>query len=109
MALTPVEILITIAVMSAGTMITRFLPLLCFPESKQTPKLVLYFGRVLPYAAMGLLIIYCLKDVSITAPPFALPELISILCIAALHLWKKNAPLSIGAGTVIYILLTTYL
>lgn len=108
MVLTPIEIFITVAMMALGTVATRFLPFFCFPGSKETPKYVLYLGKVLPYSVMGLLIVYCLKDVSITSAPYALPELIAVLSIVILHLWKKNTLLSIGAGTIIYMLLIQF-
>lgn len=67
--------------------------------------MVFYLGRVLPYAAMGMLVVYCLKDVKLTAAPYGLPELLSVALVAGLHIWKRNTLLSIGAGTVCYMLL----
>ena len=98
--------ILTIAVIVLGTMLTRFLPFLLFPAGKPTPKAVHYLGSVLPGAVFGLLVVYCLKNVSLFTGSHGLPELISILCIVALHKWKKNTLLSIGAGTVIYMILT---
>lgn len=98
------EILI-VAAMVVGTMITRFLPFILFPAGKQTPKFVDFLGKTLPYATMGLLVVYCLKGVSITAAPHGLPELLAILLIVILHRMKGNSLLSIGAGTVFYMFL----
>ena len=64
-----------------------------------------YLGRVLPYAVMGLLLIYCLKEVRVTAWPYGIPELIGLAVTAALQLWRKNMLLSIAAGTVLYMAL----
>lgn len=108
MVLSNTEIFITIAMMALGTAVTRFLPFLCFPANKETPKFVRYLGKVLPYSVMGLLLIYCLKDVSVIAAPFALPEAVSIAAITALHLWKRNTLLSIGFGTAIYMILVQF-
>lgn len=108
MILTPAQTLITIAALILGTVATRVLPFLLFPPNKETPSFVLYLGRVLPYAVMGLLVIFCLKGVTVTAAPYGLPELLAILCILALHLWKSNTLLSIGGGTVIYMLLVQH-
>ncbi len=108
MTLTPSQTLITIAVLVLGTVATRALPFLLFPPNRETPAFVLYLGRVLPYAVMGLLVVFCLKGVTITAAPYGLPELIAILCILVLHLWKSNILLSIGGGTVIYMLLVQH-
>ncbi|MGN0978820.1 MAG: branched-chain amino acid transporter permease [Candidatus Avoscillospira sp.] len=94
-----------IAVMSLVTMALRFLPFLLFGGSKKVPAFVSYLGRVLPYAIMGMLVVYCLKDVSLVQAPHGLPELLAVLAVVGLHLWKRNALLSIGAGTVLYMLL----
>ena len=82
-----------------------FLPFLLFPDSRPVPKLITYLGRTLPAAMMGLLVVYCLRNVSIAAAPHGLPELISIAALTALHLWKRNVLLSIGVGTALYMLL----
>lgn len=108
MTLTPAQALITIALLVLGTVTTRALPFLFFPPNKDTPAFVLYLGRVLPYAVMGLLVVFCLKGVSVTVAPHGLPELLAILVILGLHLWKSNVLLSIGAGTVFYMLLVQY-
>ena len=94
-----------IAVAALVTMSTRFLPFLIFGEKRKTPELVLYLGKVLPCAIMGMLVVYCLKDVTLTAAPFGIPEAIGCAVVALLHIWKRNTLLSIGAGTVCYMLL----
>ena len=94
---------VLIAVMSLGTILLRFLPFLVF--QKETPPYVAYLGRVLPSAIIGMLVIYCLKDVRLDAAPFGLPELIAGVCVVGLQVWKRNSLLSILAGTVIYMLL----
>ncbi len=94
---------ILIAVMAIVTMLLRFLPFIIF--TKNTPEYISYLGKVLPAALIGMLVIYCLKDVSITAAPHGLPELIAALSVVGLHVWKRNSLLSILAGTVIYMLL----
>lgn len=94
----------TIAVVALGTMITRFLPFVVFPESKEPPRSVRYLGKVLPYAMTGLLVVYSLKDVSITGGSHGLPEAIAMVAIIVLHLWRKNM-LSIAGGTILYMVL----
>ena len=96
-------LLIVVAVLV--TMATRFLPFLIFSENRKTPSIIEYLGTVLPCAIMGMLVIYCLKDVSFLSSPFGLPELIACVVVAALHVWKRNFLLSIGGGTVCYMLL----
>ena len=88
-----------------GTFLTRVIPFIFLPEGKETPRIILYLGRVLPAACMGLLIVYCLKDVSLLSFPHGIPEAIGILSVAILHKWKGNALLSIFGGTIIYMVL----
>lgn len=94
---------VLVAVMSAGTILLRFLPFLLF--RKRVPSYVLYLGRVLPPAMIGLLVIYCLRNTAILAAPFGIPELIGVLVVLGLQIWKHNSLLSILAGTGIYMLL----
>lgn len=93
------------AVVVLVTMLTRFLPFLIFGENRKTPAVVTYLGRVLPYAVMAMLCVYCLKGLSFSAPAEYLPELLCTALVAGLHVWKRNTLLSIGAGTVAYMLL----
>ena len=94
-----------IVVISFVTMLLRFLPLWVFGNGKQTPQLVQYLGKVLPYAIMGMLVVFCLKGVSLTSAPFGLLELIASAVVVGLHVWKRNTPVSIVGGTVVYMLL----
>ncbi len=87
-----------------GTMVTRFLPFLIFPEGKTPPPFITYLGTVLPYAVIGLLVVYCLKD-AVFSSFHGLPEAIAVLFIVGIHKWKKNTLFSIGAGTVLYMVL----
>jgi branched-subunit amino acid transport protein AzlD len=98
------EILI-VAAMIAGTVLTRFLPFIVFPAGKEMPRFVGYLGKTLPFATMGLLVVYCLKGIQITAAPYGLPELLAVAAIVLLHRWKGNSLLSIGVGTVFYMFL----
>lgn len=102
--MTTTQKIITIAVVVIGTMITRFLPFLIFPEKKTPPKIVTYLGNVLPCAVIGLLVIYSLKD-SVFTKYHALPELLAIIVTVLIHKWKKNTLFSIGMGTVLYMIL----
>jgi len=95
---------ILIAVMALVTMILRFLPFMIFRD-KETPEYINFLGKYLPYSIMGMLVVYCLKDVSITSSPFGIPELISVVLVAVLHFWKRNTLVSIVSGTVCYMLL----
>ena len=94
-----------VAVAAAVTIALRFLPFLIFGEGRKTPDLIVYLGRVLPCAIMGMLVVYCLKGVTLTAAPFGIPELVGCTVVAGVHVWKRNTLLSIGAGTVCYMVL----
>ena len=94
---------ILVAVMSAVTVLLRALPFLVF--RKKVPAYVTYLGRVLPPAIIGMLVIYCLKDTTVTAAPFGAPELIAGALVVLLQAWKRNALLSILSGTAVYMLL----
>ena len=100
--------MITIGMVILGTMITRFLPFLLFPAGRPTPKFIQYLGNMLPAAALGMLVIYCLKDVRLLQGNHGLPELISIAVVAGLHCWKRKMLRSIAAGTVCYMLLIQF-
>ena len=103
--MTLTEQIITIAMCVLGTMATRFLPFLIFSEKRPTPRYVQYLGRALPAALFGMLGVYCLRNVALTAGGHGLPELIAIALTVALHLWKRQMLLSIAGGTVCYMLL----
>ena len=105
MQMTVLQTLGIIAAMAIGTQLTRWLPFWLFPENKKPPEVVMYLGKVLPAAMMGLLVVYCLKGVNGLAAPHGLPELLGIAAVAALHQWKGNVLLSIAGGTAVYMLL----
>ena len=86
-----------------------FFAFLVFPSGKPTPKYIQYLGKVLPAAVFGLLIIYCLKNVSIFTGSYAIPELLSIALVIVLHLWKRQMLLSIAGGTICYMLLVQFI
>ncbi len=94
-----------IVVAALVTMATRFLPFVIFGNDRKTPDIIVYLGKVLPYAIMGMLVVYCMKDVSFLAAPYGIPELLGCAAVAVLHLWKRNTLLSIGVGTVFYMVL----
>lgn len=94
-----------ILVVSITTFATRVIPFLLFPKGKEVPKTVQYLGKVLTPAVIGMLVVYCLKDTVVLTTPYGVPELISVIVTAILHIWKRNNLLSIGVGTVLYMFL----
>ena len=102
------EQLITIAMVILGTALTRFLPFLIFPAGKPTPKYIQYLGKVLPAAVFGLLVVYCLRNVNLFSGSRGMPEILSILFVFLLHIWKRQMLLSIAGGTILYMVLVQY-
>ena len=99
-------ILATVAVMAVITALLRGLPFVIFSDSKKTPKFVTYMGRMLPPAVIGMLVIYCLRNVTFMEQPYVVPsELVATLAVVLLHVWRRNVLLSITAGTIINMLL----
>ena len=96
-------LLIVVAVLVTAA--TRFIPFLTFRKKESTPAIITYLGQVLPCAIMGMLVVYCLKDIQLLSTPFGVPELIGCAVVAVLHIWKRNSLLSIGVGTVCYMIL----
>ena len=93
-----------IAVTALVTVLTRFLPFAVFGK-RPLPRVVVYLGRVLPPAIMAALVVYCLKDIDLTAFPFGLAQLISVAVTALVHVWRRNTLLSIALGTACYMVL----
>ena len=91
--------------MAAGTQLTRWLPFWLFPEKRKPPVLITYLGRVLPPAVMGLLVVYCLRNISLLQGTHGAPELLAVAAVVVLHSWKGNVLVSIAGGTALYMLL----
>lgn len=108
MTMTIPQQIITIALCVMGTMSTRFLPFLVFSAKKPTPRYIQYLGKALPSAIFGMLVIYCLKNVSFLTGTHGLPELIAVAATVGLHLWKRQMLLSIAGGTVCYMILIQF-
>ena len=105
MTLTTTQALLIALAVTAGAMLTRFLPFLLFPDNRPVPKIISYLGRTLPAAMMGLLVVYCFKNVSWLSGSHGAPELLATAAVVGLHLWKKNVLLSIAGGTALYMVL----
>lgn len=103
--MTDAHVALMILVMTGITFLIRALPFLLFPGNKKTPSYILYLGKVLPYSIIGMLVIYCFKNISFLAAPFGLPELIAAVAVILVHIWRRNTLLSIGGGTVLYMFL----
>lgn len=100
-----IHVLLQILVMALVTAALRFLPFWVFRSSEKRPAVITYLGTVLPYGVMGMLVVYCLKNVSLISAPHGLPELLAVLAVVGLHIWKRNTLLSIFGGTAFYMVL----
>lgn len=93
---------VCVGIIAAVTMLLRFFPFILLGDRKKTPESINYLGKALPYAIMGMLVVYCLKGVSMTKYPYGIPEAVSCIVVAGLHIWKRNTLLSILVGTICY-------
>lgn len=101
--------ILIIAVCAVVTFALRGLPFLIFGGKRKTPEFISWLGKVLPHAVMGMLVVYCMKDVSLASAPFGIPELIACAIVVLLHVWKRNSLLSIGCGTVGYMIMVAFI
>lgn len=92
-------------IFSFGTMFTRFITFMVFPPHSDPPKAIIYLGSVLPTAAIGLIIVFALKDTQLLQYPYGIPELIAIIAVVLLQKWKRTSIISIVVGTFIYMFL----
>ena len=100
--------MLTVAAVVAGTMVTRFLPFIIFPANKKTPSAITFLGQMLPAAVMGLLVIYCFKDVSFLSGTHGIPELLATAVTVLLQVFVRNMLLTIAGGTIFYMYLVQY-
>ena len=103
-----IKVIAMVAVIAIVTALTRFLPYLVLGGKKKTPRIIIKLSKSLPCAVMGMLVVYCLKDMSFGALSGFLPHIICVLLVAVLHVWKRNTLLSIVAGTLSYMLLMQF-
>ena len=101
--------LILIGVCALVTALLRFIPFIVFSGKRKTPAFITYLGKVLPFAIMGMLVVFCLKGTSVTSYPYGIPEIISVAVVTVLHILKRNTLLSIIGGTALYIVLVNFI
>lgn len=99
---------ITVLMISAGLILTRFIIFWVFPASKKPPAGIEYLGKVLPAAAIALVLVYSLKDTQVLTFPYGIPEVLGVLVVILIHRWRRNTLLSVAAGTITYMLLIQF-
>ena len=97
--------ILIVAVVAIVTIALRFLPFFVFGGKRKTPEIILYLGKVLPYAIMGMLVIYCLRSITTAGIGLGVAQVLGCAVVVALHLWKRNTLISIIGGTVAYMIL----
>lgn len=103
--MSPTQVWITFFIIAGFTMLTRFITFIIFPENSNPPKEIIYLGSVLPTAAMGLIIVFALRETPVLSYPYAIPEIIATIAIVAVHYFKRNTIISILVGTILYMFL----
>ena len=106
--MTALEFLITAGAFALGTVLTRFLPFILFPDHKPIPGWIRFLADRLPYASIGMLVVYALKDTPVLEAPYGAYEALSLGVIAVIHTWKRNTLLSIGMGTLTYLIFVNF-
>lgn len=112
MILTSINIthsILIILIVAVITISLRFIPFIIFNGKKDSPKIITYLSNILPFAIMGMLVVYCLKDINVINFPFGFPELIASFIVVFLHIWKRNTLLSILLGTISYMILIQFI
>ena len=97
-----------VAVISLVTAMLRFLPFIIFNEKRKTPEIINKLSKILPFSIMGMLVVYCLKDLNFTSMSNYLPQFIACIIVGVLHVWKRNTLISIVCGTVCYMILVQF-
>lgn len=97
--------LLIVIVTAVVTAFLRFLPFLIFGGKRKIPEIVLRLGKMLPCAVMGMLVVYCLKDISFFSFGSFFPPIAASGVVVLLHILKKNSLLSIVGGTAVYMIL----
>lgn len=100
--------ILLVLVMAVVSFALRAFPFVVFSGKKETPKFVLYLGKVLPCAIIGMLVIYCVKDISFDAVSHFLPYILAGAVVVLLYVWRRNTLLSIIAGTLLYMALVQF-
>ncbi|WP_432161423.1 branched-chain amino acid transporter permease [Streptomyces sp. NRRL F-5630] len=100
-------LLLAVAVSAAVTWALRALPFTVL-ASLRASSTVRYLGARMPAGVMVILFVYCLRDLPLTEPRVTAP-VAALAVTVGLHLWRRNALLSVLGGTVVSVTLASTL
>lgn len=91
-----------IAVMAIVTFAIRLVPFLLFDHGQEPPAWIVTLGNLLPPACMSVLVVYCVRNISLLQGNRGIPDFLCIAVAMLLHAWKRNTLLSICVSTILY-------
>ncbi|MFE0170797.1 branched-chain amino acid transporter permease [Streptomyces sp. NPDC059002] len=94
-----------VLVAAAVTWALRALPFAALAPLRESGT-VQYLSTRMPAGVMLILIVYCLRDLPLTQPR-ALAPVAALAVTVGLHLWRRNALLSILGGTAVHVILAS--
>lgn len=97
-------ILAAVLVSAAITWAVRAVPFL-FIERLRESELLPHLGAVMPVGIMTILVFYTLRNTDLGANPATVAVLLGLVVTAALHLWRRNAILSVLGGTAVHVVI----
>lgn len=98
------EALATVLLIAGLTYGLRLLPFTIFRNPDSLPKSIVYIGQVLPFSVITMLIVFCFRDVLWDYRQLLL-RLLACIMVVILQVKWHNMLLSIGGGTVVYMIL----
>lgn len=117
MKLTATEAFIATLAIGVMMLLLRLLPFMIFSKRK-SPAFFSFIEKFIPALSIAVLFLICFKEKTAdlifksTAPTSEIPSVICALAASILtvllHLWKKNAMISIFGGTILYMLLNYF-
>lgn len=98
-------IISAILISAVCTALLRALPFIAFKGNRKMPEWLENLGQILPSTIMAVLIIYCVKDIGDDLGRIGISKILAVIFVAITYKWKHSTLMSIGAGTIFYMLL----
>ncbi len=98
--------IIVCVIAASVTLLIRALPFLIsdLNPRKVQSDFIERLGKLLTPALIGMLVVYCLKDIRFTDPSAPAAAIALTVCVAS-YVWKRNTLVSIVGPTIIYMVL----